>query len=92
MSYDIVQGNQLTPEAQQEALRRFVRRFTKEHKPKWAKELQRNGEPCAVQFASDAEWLANSRFHVNKDGSLSCREHGCYSNPTWPDNPELRRA
>jgi hypothetical protein len=82
-SDDCVRGDLLSRAAQAEARRTFVHRFTKTHRPYWAA-----GFP--VQFASDTEWLANTWFVVEKDGSLYPNQ-SCYSCPTWPDNPELPR-
>lgn len=85
-----LRGDELAPEQQREALARFVHRYTREHKPNWAR-LPRNDVPqMPVHFASDAEWLENTFFPVNADGRLSNRSEGCQSAPTWPDNPELR--
>lgn len=81
-------GSLLRPEVQREALARFVHRYTKEHVPDWAKWSVNAG--CKVQFASDAEWLSNTVFRTNKDGTLNDRVKYCESRPTWPDNPELR--
>lgn len=77
-------GSLLRPAEQAEALARFVHRHTKDHRPAWARH-----EEYPVQFASDAEWLANTVFRTNKDGTLHATAH-CESAPTWPDNPELR--
>lgn len=76
----LISGDKLSKEVQAEALRRFVHRFTKDHTPHWAEE--NNETLYLVQFASDTEWLANTKFHVNKDGTLSKRH--CESSPTWP--------
>ena len=85
-------GTQLDYVAQREALARFVHRFTGNHRPQWAAKPMPNGSAYPVQFRDDADWLANTRFHVTNDGRLSSRHHSCQSNPTWPDNPELRRS
>lgn len=84
-------GNRLDYVAQREALSRFVHRFTREHKPEWAAKPWKDGLPYPVQFASDADWLANSTFTVRADGRLARNVKHCQSDPTWPDNPEFRR-
>ncbi len=83
-------GSELPPNVQQDCLARFVHRFTREHRPYWAKGYTLNGKPYAVQFASDADWLAHTLFAVTKSGCLDNRGNHCQSSPTWPDNPELR--
>jgi hypothetical protein len=87
-------GTQLDPAEQRRALARYVHRFTCDHVPQWARNYGDAIRPkyLKVQFASDADWLANTRFHVTKDGKLSRRHSHCVSSPTWPDNPELRRT
>lgn len=88
----LVIGTLLSGPDQQRALASFVNRFTKQHKPAWASEPRRDGKPYPVQFASDDEWLANTLFRVRADGGLDQRSTShCFSSPTWPDNPELRK-
>ena len=87
----MVPGSELRPEVQKHALARFVHRYTRDHKPVWARKKRKNSSPYPVQFASDQEWLANTLFAVRKDGRLSELSHDATSSPTWPDNPELRR-
>lgn len=87
---ETLRGSQLSPEDQKLALRMFVHRFTKNHRPVWAFQPRQNGEPYPVQFASDADWLANSSFAVDGKGRLRAGFGECHSTPTWPDNPELR--
>ena len=80
-------GNKLSPEQQRWALSLYCHRFTKDHIPAWSKTAMEDGRPYRVQFASDQDWLANTWFPVNKDGTISKRkgaEH-CYSMPTWPE-------
>ena len=84
-----VLGSSFPASVQQHLLSAYVHRFTREHRPVWAS--RPDCKTCPVQFASDAEWLANTRFAVNRDGSLSKRNRYCESRPTWPDNPELRK-
>lgn len=85
-----VNGSELAPHVQQDALRRFVNRYTKEHRPAWTRDVRPNGNPYPVAFESDADWLANTRFAVTKSGELDNRVQHCESSPTWPENPELR--
>ena len=84
-------GTQLCASDQQHVLVAYVHRFTREHKPTWANQPWKDGLPYPVQFASDADWLANTRFAVRVSGRLDQRVHYCESSPTWPDSPELRK-
>jgi len=86
----LVNGNQLTPSVQLQAQRLFVYRFTGDHTPNWVTMARAGGKEYPLQFANDADWLANTRFGVKKDGTLSKRVRYCESRPTWPNNPELR--
>lgn len=85
-------GSDLHPDDKNYVLRAYVHRFTKDHKPNWANKIWKDNLPYPVQFESDQEWLENSYFRVKKDGRLDSRVRGCTSNPTFPDNPELRRT
>jgi hypothetical protein len=88
---NMTRGDQLSADDQRKALATYVHRFTKEHRPAWSREPRKDGKPYPVQFASDADWLANTEFPVSpKTGRLASGD--CLSSPTWPDNPELRRA
>jgi hypothetical protein len=78
-------GHKLHPLDQIAVLAHYQNRYTREHKPAWAQELRPNGEPYPVQFASDSEWLENTRFAVTKAGRLDKRARHCESAPTWPD-------
>jgi len=91
-------GIDLSPADQRRALARYAHRFTKEHKPAWANEAAGGGNMrwpgwpvYPVQFASDRDWLENTRFPVRENGTLAARGD-CYSCPTWPDHPELRQS
>lgn len=78
-----LKGSELNSAQQAEVKRRFIYRFTREHIPGWV-----SNNPhfvYAMQFDSDADWLAHTDFAVNKDGSLNNRHSYCHSNPTWPD-------
>lgn len=85
-------GSELTPDDQRHVLASYTHRYTRTHRPVWASRLRPSGEPYPVQFASDAEWLANTTFTVRNNGRLDMRVKGCTSEPTWPDNPELRKG
>lgn len=86
---NILKGDQLNPVARKAALCKFVHRYTGDHVPRWVRDSENISTP--LQFASDEEWLANSEFWVTKEGYLDERFNHCQSNPTWPNNPELRR-
>lgn len=63
----------------------FVHRYTMEHKPQWAMRPRNNGAPYKPHFASDAEWLANTTFHVTNAGAISGRHNHCETTgQTWP--------
>ncbi len=87
-----IPGHQLKESAKREALARYIHRFTGDHRPAWAKDRRPDGSPYPVQFKDDAEWLANTWFIVRNDGELPRCYRDCQSNPTWPNNPELRRS
>ena len=84
-------GTELDYTEQRKAFASFVHRFTRQHVPQWAKKEWKDGKPYPLQFDSDADWLAHTRFHVTSGGKLSESNDFCESSPTWPDNPELRR-
>ncbi|WP_440820389.1 hypothetical protein [Pseudomonas aeruginosa] len=86
----LILGTDLPHSLQEEAKRLYVHRYTGDHKPFWATRPMPNGNAYPVQFADDADWLANTRFEVTKRGAFSRRVVHCQSNPTWPFNPELR--
>ena len=75
-------GSNLSPEIQQECLRAYVNRHTRDHIPKWA-EIG----VFPIQFDSDRDWLENTKFAVKKDGTLDDRVSHCESTPTWPEEP-----
>ncbi|WP_274627588.1 hypothetical protein [Arvimicrobium flavum] len=85
-------GSGLHPADQAFVLAAYVHRFSGDHTPAWALRPRPDGTAYPLQFASDAEWLANSRFAVRRDGRLDRRVKQCFSSPTWPNNPELRRG
>jgi hypothetical protein len=85
-----MRGCDMPQALQREALACFVHRYTRSHKPQWASHPMPSGKAYPVQFASDADWLANTTFQVTLAGKLH-RNADCHSSPTWPDNPELRR-
>lgn len=87
----MILGTKLTPADQDMAKRRYVHRFTGDHRPGWTNEclIWKDGKPYPLQFVDDADWLAHTRFHVTKN--LRLVDGNCESNPTWPNNPELRK-
>jgi hypothetical protein len=78
-------GTQLNQEDQKHVLAAYVHRYTGDHKPQWADMYANKG----VQFKDDQEWLRRTKFIVRKNGRLDMRHKHCYSNPTWPNNPEM---
>ena len=86
----MVLGTELSSAEQSKALNMFVHRYTGDTKPNWTNRA--DCAACPVQFKNDAEWLANTLFYVTKDGVISRKYNYCVSNPTWPNNPELRKA
>jgi hypothetical protein len=84
-------GSQLCADDQRHVLAAYSHRFTREHRPDWARKEWKDGKPYPVQFDSDADWLAHTRFAVRKNGRLDPKSNECHSLPTWPDNPELRK-
>jgi len=89
----VMRGSQLTAAQQQEALRMFTNRHTGDHKPVWARTPMPNGDAYPVQFRDDRDWLDNTWFQMTPDGKLcKARNNACWSRPTWPKNPELRKA
>ena len=81
-------GSQLTQDEQKQVLGAFVHRFTGDHKPAWAAKPRPNGDIYKVQFASDADWLANTEFKVTASGKLDQRSRYCFSHPTWPEGTD----
>ncbi len=84
-------GDKLSYADQLKVKSAFVHRFTKEHRPAWSRMKRPCGNPYPVQFESDADWLKNTVFAINKTGTL-LKSYDCASSPTWPDNPELRKV
>lgn len=85
-------GSLLHPEDKRHVLAAYVHRFTGEHRPAWASKPWKDGRPYPIQHADDADWLANTYFRVRKDARLDMRVRECHSTPSWPNNPELRKA
>ena len=83
-----VNGAALPVHLQREVLRRYVHRFTRDHVPAWTRDTRPNGKPYRVQFASDADWLANTDFPVTKAGAIADLPAHCNSRPTWPEGRE----
>lgn len=77
-------GTELSSEDKAWVLNAFVHRFTRDNRPAWARGEWKDGKPYPVQFASDAEWLANTRFNVTKRGKV-IKGRDCYTTgQTWP--------
>lgn len=87
-----VLGSRLGPYMQSEVKRVFVHRFTGDHRPCWVDKPMPNGQPYPLQFADDADWLANTYFWMTKRGELCKRTRHCESHPTWPNDPYIRTA
>jgi hypothetical protein len=85
-----IKGSCLSKLNQTNVKQMFVHRYTRDFKPSWANNPWKDGKPYPIQFASDEDWLENTYFRVTKKGNLDERSKHCESNPTWPDNPELR--
>jgi hypothetical protein len=83
-------GSDLSYHVQRQALSRYVHRYTGDHKPLWAAKAWKDGRSYPLQFKDDEEWLAHTFFAVTLLGHLDGRVTHCHSEPTWPDNPELR--
>lgn len=81
-------GNLLSKPDRAYVLSAYVYRHTPDH----ASVAKPSSRPLAFTHASDAEWLANTRFQVTKAGRLDRRVKGCWSTPTWPFNPEFRNS
>lgn len=85
-----VLGTKLSLGDQHAALRVYTHRYTRDHKPVWARNPWKDGKPYPIQFDSDKDWLAHTEFPVGPNGKLLVgKGHACQSSPTWPDNPEL---
>lgn len=84
-------GTELSPEQQAEVKAKYVHRHTGNNKPEWAKQTWKDGKPYPQQHKDDKDWLANTTFAVTKKGELCKKTKYCQSNPTWPNNPELRK-
>lgn len=68
----------------EDAKRRFVHRYTMEHKPAWAK-LPCNGRFYAPQYSTDQEWFDKTKFPGERGYPFGDRESDCYSSgQSWP--------
>lgn len=86
-----INGAAMCGKLQQDAKRQFIHRHTGDNTPAWARKEWKDGQPYPLQFADDADWLANTTFWVTTKGELARRPGYCKSRPTWPNNPELRK-
>ena len=67
-----VRGDLLPPSQQAVALRHFHRRFTRDHRPQWVREMNRMGEYPKAEI-SDREWLARVWVRRTADGKVDLR-------------------
>lgn len=88
----MIRGSVLSGRLQYQVTSMFVNRFTGTHKPEWSSQPWKDGKPYPLQFKDDWDWLCNTFFEITKQGEIDKRTKFCESNPTWPNNPELRRA
>jgi hypothetical protein len=88
----LTKGSELPKLIQKQVLACFVHRFTKDHKPDWARRPRPDGTPYMVQFASDQDWLEHTEFYITNKGELSRRHKTCFSSPTWPDGKNYPMA
>lgn len=84
----LILGSHLSLRLQAQAKARFVHRFTRQHRPQWAKANPK----YAPHFADDADWLAHTYFEITKQGEFDRRVNHCESHPTWPDGKEAIAA
>jgi hypothetical protein len=85
-------GSKLSAALKRQALSLYVHRFTGNHRPAWSNGIWKDGLTYPLQFKDDEDWLANTSFPISEKGTFDKRAQYCSSNPTWPNNPELRRA
>lgn len=86
-------GTELLREDQGLVLMAFEdRRYVEGKKPAWAMKPMPGGGEWPPQFASDMDWLGNTKFVVTMNGRLDKRSRKCREQPTWPTMPELRNA
>ncbi len=88
----LLKGSELSKDDQVYVLGAFIYRHTGDHRAAWMCKKVADGEQDEpLQFASDKDWLENTEFEVNKNNKFKKMMGKCFSNPTWPDNPELRK-
>lgn len=86
-------GTELLREDQGLVLMAFEdRRYVAGRKPTWAAQPMPGGGEWPPQFATDMDWLANTKFVVTMNGKLDKRSRECREAPTWPTRPDLRDA
>ena len=75
----------------EDACRRYVNRFTKDHVPSWAlKPINTEGtEFPAPQYRSDKEWYENTEFMG--EGTTATRKYCRSMNQSWPCGKVLPR-
>lgn len=75
-------GNGERPLSIDEARRRFVKRFTLNHIPHWAKHKLPNGKYPGPRYESDQHWYATSEFIGF--GATGVRKYIREGKPTYP--------
>lgn len=86
----LIRGDRLLPEARAEVLAAFGYRWTVENESRareWSGPYPPETRPA---MRSDAEWLREHSFYVNRDGSLSCGKWRSAGH--WTQAPDPRCA
>lgn len=82
-----VLGSMLPRQLQEHVKGLFMYRCTRDHAP-----VLVGGRSGELQFDSDEDWLAHTKFAVSVNGTkLDGRVNSCCSSPTWPDRDPLIR-
>ena len=75
----------------EQAKRKYVNRYTMEHKPSWAYAKRPDGvHYYAPQYASDKEWYDNTQF-PGEGIVLKTDDHCLSQNPTWPVGRDIKK-
>ncbi len=78
----LITGDKLTSDNRRAVLASYVWRWTHENlATATAAYSKLKGGPPTMQPVSDAQWLREHAFYVNKDGSLNRRRR--YAEPRW---------
>lgn len=62
----LIAGNKLTDAQQAQVKERFTKRWT----------LENGYCPGHIPVVTDAQWIANRRFHIKADGNLALKPSG----------------